>query len=84
MIDIVWVDIELEMANIMLQFFAVPLYNYGINNYWRQEEERIANETGTTEYYCDHDCETERRAQAARDAEANGENQNNNEDANEF
>lgn len=30
----------MEMFNISMQFVAFPLYNYGINNYWRQQLER--------------------------------------------
>jgi hypothetical protein len=47
-IDQVWIDIELEMMNIAMQFLAYPLYNYSINNFWRQEKERVeAEENGT-------------------------------------
>ena len=28
------------MANISIQFLAFPLYNYSINNYWREQNER--------------------------------------------
>lgn len=33
--DHLWLDRDLEIANISIQFLAFPLYNYGINNYWR-------------------------------------------------
>lgn len=48
MVDQPWIDIELEMLNIGMQFLAYPLYNYSINNFWRQEKERVeAEENGT-------------------------------------
>jgi len=33
--DYLWFDRNLEIMNISIQFLAFPLYNYGINNYWR-------------------------------------------------
>lgn len=48
MVDQPWIDIELEMMNVGVQFLAYPLYNYSINNFWRQEKERVeAEENGT-------------------------------------
>jgi hypothetical protein len=48
MVDQPWIDIELEMLNVGMQFLAYPLYNYSINNFWRQEKERVeAEENGT-------------------------------------
>ena len=40
--EMVDVDFRLEMANVAIQFVIFPLFNYGINNYWRRQVEREA------------------------------------------
>ena len=37
--EMVDVDFRLEMANVAIQFVIFPLFNYGINNYWRRQVE---------------------------------------------
>ena len=37
-------DYNLEMINISVQFVIFPLFNYGINNYWRQQAELESEE----------------------------------------
>jgi hypothetical protein len=37
-------DYNMEMMNISVQFVIFPLFNYGINNYWRQQAELESEE----------------------------------------
>lgn len=56
------------MLNVGLQFLAFPLYSYSINNFWRQEAERVERETNGTGvardiYYPDGDRNTQQDQQ---------------------
>lgn len=49
--DHLWFDRNLEIMNISIQFLAFPLYNYGINNYWRAKAVKAAKKAGGYKTY---------------------------------
>jgi len=71
--DHLWFDRNLEIMNISIQFLAFPLYNYGINNYWRAKAVKAAKKAGGKKVYVEAKPAYEKKAEVKvnREEESN-------------